>query len=412
MSRPERHSTRVLVAAGILLAAGPALPAANGIKIGAGRLHPYVEVVGQYDSNVLFSAGGAPVGDLVLHVVPGFELQVPGTDLTVSFDGKVDWNKYLGLESQATKELGKLFAAASLSLAAGQRGAVGLELSDAFRRSDQSPSLSLGTAVVSNWNDLRLAVPFRPGGGALVLSATGQWTLETFEPFVDTVGCDTALNPTCASATISEYGYNRVSGGAEIRWKFLPRTALVLEGSYFKQLPKDAAVSLEAGGLRALAGLAGLVTPRIAVTLKGGWSDTFETAGVPFRTWLANVEVEYVTQAALGGKIGYARDLAVDPGTSYSLYKVHRLYGDAKALLGGRLTVTIHGEWSLLDYELARSSSQVLSLRPAVDYEVTRWGYVGASYQLGYRTAQDAAAAIPAFNYTKHEGRAYLRLVY
>ncbi len=403
MSR--QRATRGAVAMGVmaLCLGAPAVAAAqNGIKVGEGRLHPYLEVEGRYDSNVLLSPGGAQSGDVVLHVRPGITFDAAGSMLVVGLDASLDWAKYLGVSSQSTN-LSQLFADATLKLGVNRGGQVGLELSDAFHRTDLTPSFSVGH-VVTNYNDLKLDVPLRPGGGALELGVNGEWIMESFEPFV--------------GGTMPNLGYNQVSGGASGRWRFLPRTAAVLEASYFAREPNDTSVSAEVKGLRALAGLAGLVTTRLAATLKAGYGDTFGSAGPDYRTWLANAELQYLGDGAIGLKVGYVHDYSADPGRAYSIYGIHRVYLDGKMLLEGRLAVTGQVEFDDVEYDedLARAlglppvSAQVVRLSPGLEYQVVRWVSVGVGYALTYRTSNQPALA--TFNYTKNETWLKLRVTY
>ncbi len=403
-------SFRLLAFAAALAAMAPEARAAGdlGFKIGeAGRLHLKLELTGQYDSNVFYSQSGDPVAGWVVDVIPGLELQVAGNTASLELKGALDVKQYL---TQDAKDLSRVFGNASLGAGVNRNGAIGFELTDAFAHSDQTPSLSVAQAVISNHNDLRLAVPLRPGGGALTLTLSGQWVKETFEEYVSAMGCDPLLNPTCVPGNIGAYGYNQYGGALEVRWKFLPRTALVLDGNYFQRTPDDVAVSREVRGLRANAGLAGLVTSRLAVTLKGGYGRATASPGFDYSTWLANVEVQYVTQGPVGAKIGYLHDFRADPGSEYSLYALHRVYLDGKILLAGKFTLRATLSWDSLEYVINGVSSNILSVVPAVDYEVMRWVYVGASYALTSRSSGGLPGPVPAFDYTRH--LAGLRVVF
>ncbi len=414
------HPVRAIrgTAAALLVAlAAPGAAAENGIKIGDGRLHPYLALEGRYDSNVLYGTNRPLTGDLILHVKPGFDLQIPGNQLSVQLGANLDWNKYLGIKSAATQDLSHLFGEATLELGANRTGAVGLELNDGFHRSDQVSSFSIAQAVVANYNDLRLAVPFRPGGGALALTVEGQWLLETFETFASSAGtaCDPTVNASCDPANLSKLGYNQVSGRGEVRWKFLPRTALTLEASYFVRLPNDTTLSQQVRGLKTLAGLAGLVTPHLAATVKAGYGDTFGSAGGSYRAWLANLELEYVTLGTAGGRVGYVHEYSADPGIGFSLYSIHRLYLEGRMLLGGRLTASARGEYDIVDYA-SSAAVQVATFTPKLEVEVTRWLYAAAGYGLTWRTSSAASGAagagIPVPGYTKHEIWLSAKLVY
>jgi hypothetical protein len=411
MSRLATLAKHVAVAA-IGLSTPTLTPAAgDGIRVGEGRLHPYFEVEGRYDSNVLYATtGAARTPDLILHFRPGFTLNVPGPSLAVDFDGNVDWNQYLGVSSASTKDLSRLQASATLGLGVNRQGRLGLELTDSFQRSDRTPSLSLGSAAVSNYNTLRLAVPFRPGGGALAVTVGGHWQLESFEPLLQGIQCDAAVNPSCDTALVSKYGYNEVGGNAEARWLFLPRTALVLDGGYFARIPNDTSVSLSVKGMRLWAGLAGLVTPHIAATVKGGYGDTFGSADITYRTWLANVEVEYVSQGPVGLRLGWVRDYHADPGTDLSLYGSHRIYLDGRLLMAGRIAFRASAQWERLSYARIDSSSQIARLEPSVDYELMRYLYLGAGYALTWRSS--SLGNVPAFDYSKNEFYLKVRVTY
>lgn len=397
-----------LAAAAVALAA-PALQARaagdQGFKIGeAGRLNLKLELAGQYDSNVFYSQAGAAVAGSVVDVIPGFEMQVAGNTVSAKLTGALDFKQYVTKEAQ---DLSRVFGSASLGAAVNRDGMVGLELTDAFSHSDQTASLSVAQAIIANYNDLRLAVPMRPGGGALTLTLSGQWVREAFETYVLAFGCNPAVNPTCQVGNISAYGYNEYGGTAEVGWKFLPRTAVVLGGNYFQRSPDDLTVSREVRGLRVSGGLAGLVTTHLAVTLKGGYGtasspETASLPGVSYSTWLGNAELQYVTQGPLGAKLGYLHDFRADPGTTYAVYALSRAYLEGRMQLAGRLTIRGTLGWDSLDYVINGVTSSIVSFAPAVDYEIMRWVSAGASYTLTSRSSSGLASPVPAFDYTRH----------
>ena len=378
----------------------------NGFKVGAGRLHPFVEVEGRYDSNVLYFAGGK-IGDMILHVRPGFSLQVPGSLMNVDLDALVDWNKYLGVNDAGTA-FSKLYLNANLGVTVRPNGKYSLELKDQFRRSDQTPSLSLGTAVISDLNDLKLTIPMRPGGGALLLSLGGEWQMESFESFESSWSCGTS--------ECSAFSYNQLTGSGEARWLFLPRTAVVFNVDYFARMPKDTGVALKVSGLHSTIGLTGLISPHVAATAKVGYGDTFGSAGPSYRTWLANAEVEYIASETASVRLGYLHTYAADAGgLQVSLYGISRVYTDGHILVAGQLTLKAEAEWDRISYALGvldGASSDILKISPSAEVELVRWARLAAGYALSYRTAGDLLAAVPAFNFTKHETWLRLTLVY
>jgi hypothetical protein len=393
--------------------AAPSAAAAedNGFKVGEGRLHPFLDIEGRYDTNVKFSPSSASSeGDLILHFKPGFELNVPGQAATVDLKAEGDWAQYTGIQDSSLRDLSHLFGDATLSLGVNRSGAVGLELSDSFRRSDRSPSLSIGSAVVSNFNDLGLKIPIRPGGGALIIGVGGDWQLETFEPFI--AGAP-ALCPdaSCDPGKVSSFAYNNFTAGLDARWKFLPRTALVLDANYLFHIPFNPNVSVSVSGLKTMAGLAGLVSTHVATTIKAGYGDTFGSAGVSYRTYLANAEIEYLTQGVAGVRAGYIHTWAADPGTALALYGIHRAYLDARVFLAGRLTIHALAGADYLSYVLSSGSTVLLHVEPSADFEVAKWIYISAGYAFTSRGA-DFNSSSPSYNFTKNEAWLKIHLIY
>jgi hypothetical protein len=374
----------------------------NGVKVGPGRLHPFLEVEGRYDSNVVLGRSGQQIGDLVFHFRPGFNFEMGNETVAVNLSSKLDWAQFTGVERDTT-DLSRLYAEANLGVGYNRAGTIGIELAESFRRSDRTPSISVGTAVVSNLNDLGLKVPIRPGGGALVVTPAVGWQVESFEPFSSSsVSC--AGDPSCDPTFLDNLGYHQLSFGADARWKFFPRTALVFDTTYFRRIPFDEATSLAIGGLKLNAGLAGLVSTRLAATVKVGYGDTFGTASESYRTWLANAELEYLTQGVGGARIGYLHDFHADPGKQLGLYGLHRIYGGGKLLLLNMITLQLTAGLEFLDYPLAPAdaSTALVRVSPSVDIEVAKWLYAGGGYTFTNR-ASELQGGGSAFEYSKHE---------
>lgn len=414
-SRGVLRLTGALAAIAALGLAAPAVAnAGNGIRLGGsdGRLHPFVELETRYDSNASYSGQRKQTGDLILHVKPGFTLDVPGELVAVDLNGALDWTQFLGAEGD-TGGLSRLYGEAGLGIGVNRRGNLGLELSDDFRRGTSSQVLSLGSAVISNFNDLRLAIPWKPGGGALVLTVGGQWQLETFEPYLTGTLCLDA-DPTCDSTLLSKLGYSEFRGTGELRWKFLPRTAAVLDAGWFSRVPNSATFGIEVSGLRTRVGFSGLLTTHFAATLKAGYGDTFGSAPEPFRTWLAVAELEWIATETAGIRAGYEHDFGVDPGQVYSLFVRNRLYVDARILVGGRYTARLAAGWDRRSYELAGdSTSSILRVEPALEAEVARWLRVSIGYAYTLRDSKLlVSTSLPGFDYAKHEAWVRATLTY
>jgi len=402
-SRAGRAAAAILALAA---ASSAAASAGNGIRLGGseGRLHPFLEVEDRYDSNVYFTEDKQQVADMVVHVRPGFDLTVPGEVFAAELGGSLDWAQYLGMDKPETKDkLSKLYGQAALGLALNRRGVVGFELDDEFRRAQGSTALILSNAVVSNYNALRVRVPFRPGGGALVFTANGGWTLETFESYF--------TDPICAtcSGAVGSLGYNEVRAGGELKWRFLPRTAALVQGGWFSRVPNDSAAS-SVSGIEAQAGLTGLVTPHLGATIKGGYTNTLGLAGGDLSTWMATLEGEWIATDSASVRLGWAHGLGVDPGPS--LYTSNRVYGGGRMLLAGRYGVRVDANFEKRDYDRltlgttpASGSADVLRLEPGFEAGIARWMSASLGYAYSKRTSAFPAGTpkLPGFEYSKSE---------
>ena len=375
--------------------------AGNGIRLGGseGRLHPYLEVEGRWDSNVYYT-GTSSVGDLILHVRPGFKLGVPGDLVSVDLDGNLDWAEYLGLKDSATEDLSRAYGAATLGLAVNRHGTVGLELDDKFVRDANTTAWVFQGAVVSNRNELAVKVPWRPGGGALVLAFVGGWTLETYQPF-HTCGPGVA-DPSCDKTILDGVSYNEVRGGGEVRWKFLPRTAAVVEASYFSHQPKDTTIAPELSGLDGRAGVTGLVTPHVSATLKAGYMDSLDSGPKSWGTWLATLEGEWLASESATLKIGWDHGYGIDPGNVLSLYGTHRVLLDGRYALGGRYGARLGASYEHRAYAFQGSADgNLVHVEPAIEAALSRW--MNVSFAYAYTRRSSTLSSAPGFDYTKNE---------
>lgn len=411
MAKGARTGLRSL--AGLLAFALLALAAAaqaspgDGIRLGgsAGRLHPYLELEGRYDSNLAYTAEGQQESGFILHVRPGIALESPSERAAVDFRAHLDWAQYLGENS----DLSRLFGDAALTVGLNRRGTIGLELTDLFSRSSSTENLTLGYAVVANTNDLKVAVPFRPGGGAFVTSVTGGWRLETFEPFVKGTLC-AGGSPACNEDDVAQLNYSDVTGGLDLRWRFLPKTAALVQGEYWQRIPSSDAAGVEITGFRGWGGVAGLFTAHLAGTVKGGYgSESFDPDSIS--SWLANVEVEWIPVETASLKVGYLHDVGADPGASGG-YTSHRGYADGRVLFASRYTAQLSGSYERRAYEGLRvvDDADLLTVTPSVDVELARWLTAGVGVSYTKRTSELAAGApaLPGYDFSKTE--AFLRM--
>ncbi|HEX9051746.1 MAG TPA: hypothetical protein VF841_14540 [Anaeromyxobacter sp.] len=413
------RATGLLVALLALAAAPAGASPGNGIRLGGseGRLHPYLDLEGRWDSNVFFATNqttsvpgalqGKVVGDLILHVRPGLSLKVPGELVDVDLDANLDWAQYLGAQDSATTDLSQLYAAATLGLGVNRRGTIGLELDDQFRRDPSTSTFVFQGAVISNKNFLSARLPWRPGGGALVIAPTLDWMLETFEPFTS---CPASVGQTsCDSAKLGKLGYNDVRAGAEARWQFLPRTAAVLDGDWFSRIQNDSTLATDVSGVEARAGFSGLVTPHAGATVKLGYADTLGSTPRSFGTVLATVEGEWLASDSARVGLGWDHGFGMEPNTIFYLYTSDRIRLGARYSLAGRYGARLDGSWERRAYAFVSGSNtaQFYRVEPALEAALARW--INATVGYAYTSRDSSFTSQPGYAYSKHE--AWVRVV-
>ena len=241
-----------------------------------------------------------------------------------------------------------MFAGAALAAVFNRNGAVAPRVDNAFQRQISTTSLAAASsAVVSNANTLSLSVPWKPGGGALVVAANAQWLVESFEKYQDVPGY-----------RLADLGYNQYRFGGEAQWRFLPRTSGLLQAGYFTRVPNVSNRPDEASGFDVLAGLTGLLTPRIAATAKVGYGSTSTKANAAFGTLaaskdassvLADVSVEWLPADTVSFKTGYTRSLGLDP--TVAAYAADGVNAGFRVKLADTYALRVGGRWDRLSFE-------------------------------------------------------------
>jgi hypothetical protein len=422
---------RALVAALLVGAAADAgASAGDGIRLGGseGRLHPFLDVETRYDSNVTYAGGTAavgqpdydkPLGDLVLHVRPGFELKAPGRLATVELSAAIDWAQYLGAVDAETTDLSRLYANAGLAVLLNRNGPFSLRLDDDYRRQVSTTMFAGpgGAPVVSDSNVLALSVPLRPGGGALVVTGRGQWLLETFRPYFEDDDND-----------YDHLGYSEYRGAVDARWQFLPRTSTVFQAGWFQRSPgaDDPGVVTstvrprDATGYDATAGVTGLLTAHVGATAKVGYAATSVAATSDFEetntsSFIADVVLEWLPVESVAVTAGYARVLGIDP--TAATYVSNGLTAGVRARVLQRFAFRTDARWEQRSFErIEDARTQYLRVEPSVEGAFGRWLTVGVGYAFSSRDATWSSDVLdrenPPRDYTKHETYLKLALTY
>ncbi|WP_426732528.1 hypothetical protein [Myxococcus faecalis] len=385
----------------------------NGIKVGNGRLHPYFELETRVDSGVgyfgrtqgeNYPGGVSPdlSGEVALRFRPGFKLDIPSQKLAFNLNANLDYVLFTGLMTPGSKAASHMEGAADLSARLNPEAPLSLELSDQFVRSDRTRTAAIAAGILSLYNEARVKMPWKPGGGAVEVTPNVAYAVEFFEPLAAQAPVDCG-DGVCDPVRADQFDYGNLHLGLESRWRFLPKTAFVLDTGvdvrrYFNDGGPDAQV------LRAMVGVAGLVSPKVAVTAKAGWAQTF--GDVSGGTVIAQLEGTYLYSQTLTFKGGYLRML--EPVAAYGTFRDDRGYAEARALWGGKLTVRVAGMVDFLSFEGSRGDTMV-TVDAGPEYQFRPWLTGAFGYTLSKRSSNVEGGGL---NYTRHEGYARLAVTY
>jgi hypothetical protein len=391
-------------------------PGGNGIKVGEGRLHPFFTLETRLDS----AAGYFPPpgnldptlvsdrlsGEALLHFRPGLRLELPASSrLYLNLMGHLDYVHYTGLLTPGSSNASRMQGMADVNLRFNQDTPMVVEVGNHFERTDRTRTAALGVGVLSLFNEVRVAMPLRPGGGALEITPKAAWAVELFQPMgsLNPVGC-TGIE--CNPAEVRRFDYSNLRANLLARWRFLPKTAVVVDTQF------DARTFFHGAGPNALllqtsAGLAGLISPKLTVTAKAGWAQDFGVVGRG--GMIGQLEGAWTPTHLLSAKAGYGR--MMEPVAVFGLFRDDRGYLEGQMLLGGRLTLRGTTSLDYLSFQDASNPRRDILFRMNLgpEYLFQRWLVGGVGYLLETRASSTPGAGI---NYTRHEGYARMTVMY
>ncbi len=143
------------------------------------------------------------------------------------------------------------------------------------------------------------------------------------------------------------------TGFAKMRWRFLPRTALVWEGSvsrlsYLNSPDTTSAGLFSATPMSTRFGLAGLLTNRVSMTVLAGYTATFYELGDNADTPVGQAEVQWLIDARSQLRGGFVRDVQQSYFGNY--YIRNRGYANYAQSFGGKFVLTVDAGIGLYQY--------------------------------------------------------------
>ncbi len=430
--------TALSAAFALILALGSAAALADdeGIKIGEGRLHPFLNLGSRWDSFASVNADGTAASDFLFDINPGLKLNIPSNVLALALNADVDEVLYL-----TNTALDRTLVNGDLGLDFFNEGAVGVKLEDRFQRGNNPTVSVLPFAVISDLNDAAAQVPIRPGGGAFVIQPGYDFIYQHFENFaigpLQTAGCTSAY---CNPALAGQMDYIENRGSLDLIWRFLPKTAVLLSGEFLNMDYLSSAGTGTGGNaplslFDATLGLSGLLTTHFEVVAKAGYAQTLlnssAIAAVPTlatvgdaHTVIGQLQVGYLFSETGSIRLGFTRVLQPAP-TSLAYFEDNRTYLQIR-LLFGRLSLHLDTSLDIDTFAVnaegvAGRTDLLFHVDVGPEVEIARWFRVGAGYDLTSLGSNDTASfssyagispVFGASGYANHEAYLHLTFVY
>ncbi|MEL6181093.1 MAG: hypothetical protein AAFS10_19200, partial [Myxococcota bacterium] len=182
----------------------------------------------------------------------------------------------------------------------------------------------------------------QPGGKLLTMDLTGSYII-------------------ARNGIVDELDHDIIRLTAQGKWKFLPKTALMLVASQqfisYEQavrttavdsVPDDALINANSSPFRIEGGLNGLVLRRISATALIGYGNGFYETGPSFSGLIGRAEVGYEIGPTSRFRLGYRRDFEDSSFANYATF--HKLFVNHTQSFGGRFNLTIEGSFRLRQF--------------------------------------------------------------
>lgn len=335
----------------------------RGIRTGNFELHPGVGAELGYDSNVFYLPSSRTTPALRLRVTPSFSISTLGPQRstssdsqstalpTVNFRGGVAliYHEFIPITTpDRVSRLRNLGAQASLRVELFPQRTWQFNLSDDFTRTIQ-PGFELqevpAGASSSDVPTDTLNRDYNHAEAELAyVSGNGRGTFEVRARY--------ALNVSMfESSRFTSYNYLQHEAGLRIRWRFLPKTALLWEGN---TTPLSYLNTGNATGLFSSVpvstrfGINGLITQKIGLLVLVGYGATFYSGGDNLDTVIGQLELRYLIDDRSNLKVGFLRDIQNSFFGNYFLRD--RGYAMYSQSFSGRFILAIDAGVSLNNY--------------------------------------------------------------
>jgi hypothetical protein len=394
----------------------------TGINLAEGLLlHVGAGAEAGYDSNVFYgssSVPGAVVGSGILRFNTFGELTnasrsgVGASAISYDVRAGLTYRRYTSDNVDVAKYRNAFMPTAGLSIGTGS-GAWTFQISDTFLRQEDPPYQGVIAAMaspISRDDNLASAqVQWSPGGGRITSTLRYVNQIDIFEQS-------------------SGFSYaNSLSHLLllDVSWKWLPKTAIFAQVNqgYITYLSGDSKGKVASYPFHVIAGLRGLITPKLTALLSIGYANAFYTDGKATTGGFLGssyVDLQAVFTPSILNRLtaGYHQDFQNSVISSF--YYAYSFYVSYIQQLAGRVSVDLSARWSRLDYQgllfdptVSSRVDNALTGGVTIDYFLRSWAYLGVGYSL---TANFSDYKLPVtgtpVDYTKQQVFARLGITY
>lgn len=391
--------------ASVLLPAIAAAEPGEHIRAGEATITPSISIGSETRTNVYHAEDSATVGTNLM-VAPGIEISTSSAAIDFSAHGNYELRKYFS--DAALDRYNDFDIGADLS--AGKTSPIGLRLSEGVGLRNFAAETSITQRPYQSQfrNQTTGAIVLRPGG-ALEFSVGGLFAYDDYK----TPGSDGSFNRK------SSYGPT-----LEAAWKFFPRTAVLVSGSYTFVDWANNTLTLEDGStplgsalgvadsqqLRLRAGLRGRVTERLVVEVLAGYgSGNYDETSVStgeggafdldvngLQRLLVNVNGRYTFGEGDTLTVGYDKNFEDSFFTNFNAY--NRIYGSIDAMFGPKFGAgaRVDSRFEAYQGEVIRDDIYITGGVNAA-YYFKDWASIGVNGGVTQRTSNNAEAEYTDF---------------
>jgi hypothetical protein len=276
------------------------------------------------------------------------------------------------------------------------RGLAYFKVFEQFARLQQPRNSEGPFQITRDRNRLGAELGVRPGGGTIVTALGYEYDFEIYEEALESESVGDPPRP--AEVGNPDSTWHVLTGSA--KWRFLPKTAAILDASYSLYDKDNATLSgtglpayQDSTALRIQGGLIGLLTPKLTTTLKVGWGRANYDGEDDFRGVIGQAALQWRPSDLTRLSLGYERDFSDSVAANF--FVDHRLYAALEQRIAGRWTLSVEPsarfrryrsyreQFDPGDRELADDRDDTLAeLRLGLSFHVSPWLLVGGAYGL------------------------------